>query len=146
MRKTLNDIVTRGKVNNRQRLLFDKPPQREAREKEGNWGWDSSYGPRPPVTMRLKNIDPPANAGDVDWKKEENQWMRSKSFRVMYVANYRNASSTERDIALRNQLVSGYWHETITKGRVLTPRQTADGYHNPDGLNLRYYNNCSSQK
>ncbi len=140
MKTTLNKFINPSVVNNRSKLLFDKPSQAAARTKEGNWGWDSSYGPRPPVTYRLKNAVPPERAGDVDWKKEENQWIRRPEFRKLYVDNYRNASSTERDIALRNQLVSGYWHETITKGRVLTPRQTADGYYNPDGLNLNLYN------
>lgn len=128
-------------ANDRRKLLYDKPSQREAREKLGNWGWYSDYGPRPPTTAPIFRKTVPQGAGDVDWKKEENQWLRSPEFRKMHVANYRNAHSTERDIALRNQLVAGYWHETITKGRVLHARKTADGQYNPDGLNLNLY--CS---
>lgn len=126
-------------ANDRRKLLYDKPSQREAREKLGNWGWDSAYGPRPPTTSRAFRKTVPEGAGDVDWKKEENQWLRSPEFREMHVANYRNAHSTESDFACRTQLVGGYWQETITKGRVLQARQTADGQYNPNGLNLNLY-------
>lgn len=136
---TLNKAKLYTDANNRRKLLFEKTPQRERNKEAGNWGWNSAYGPKPPTTRPLFAQTVPERAGDVDWNKEENLWLRTPEFRKLHVANYRNAHSTERQIELRNQLTAGYWQETITKGRVLNTQEVADGVHNPDGLNLADY-------
>lgn len=125
-------------ANNRSRLLFDKTPRHEANREVGNWKWDQQ-NTKPWVTHQYFKEPTPVLAGVADWSHEGNQWMRMPGFRRCYVDNYRNALSTEHDFALRNQLVAGYWDETITKGRVLTQTTTADGAYNPNGLNLYLY-------
>jgi hypothetical protein len=126
--------------NNRSNLLYN--PERLWTEnlKIGNWAWGKPGIPTPTGKKPYFRKPTPHLAGIIDWTHEGNQWLRSPEYREMYVQTYRNAWSTELAQATRNQLVPGYWHETITKGRVLTQEIKSDGVYNPDGPNLYRYN------
>jgi hypothetical protein len=125
--------------NDRTDLLFN--PMRLWKEniKLGNWAWGRPSIPTPSGTKAYYREPTPALAGLTDWYAEGNQWLRSPEYRDMYVAQYRSAWSGELAQAVRTQLVPGFWHETITKGRVLTQEIKADGRYNPNGPNLFRY-------
>lgn len=108
-------------------------------KKAGNWPWGRPAIPSPSGTKPYFIKPTPIGSGWVDWSHEGNQWLRSQDFRARYVDNYRNAWSTESYFATLSQLVPGFHHETITKGRVLQQENRADGMHNPNGVNLYEY-------
>lgn len=139
MKKRMLDGNKNIADNNRSKLLFS--PERIWKEniKLGNWAWGRPAIPSPVGTKAYFRKPPPREAGYTDWSLEGNQWLRSKEYRDLYVKTYRNAWSTELAYATRNQLVPGFWHETITKGRVLQQECHADGRYNPDGPNLYKY-------
>lgn len=123
--------------NNRSNLLFNPSRLRAENILAGNWGW-ARPPIRPPAGTKPYWKKPvPEGAGSVDWYLEGNQWLRGPDFRKMYVENYRNAYSTELAQATRRELVPGFWHERITKGRVLTHQDDkANGSYNENGVNL----------
>lgn len=125
--------------NNRTKLLFE--PKRLWQENilAGNWPWGRPAIPVPSGTKAYYRKPTPIGSGWVDWDNEGNQWLRGPEYRDLYVKTYRNAWSTELAQATRNQLVPGYWKETITKGRVLTQEIRSDGKYNPNGPNLYQY-------
>lgn len=125
--------------NDRTNLLF-KPENLWAKNLlAGNWPWGRPAVSAPSGTKTYWRKPTPEGSGWVDWSHEGNQWLRGPEFRENYVKNYRNAYSTELAQATRNQLVPGFWHETITKGRVLSQENRADGTYNPNGPNLYSY-------
>jgi hypothetical protein len=145
--KTKNSMLERRNLgenkntadNNRSDLLYN--PQRLWKEnvKAGNWPWGRPALSAPSGTKAYFKKPTPELAGVVDWSHESNQWMRGPEFRDSYVRAWQNAWSTERAFATRNQLVPGFWQETITKGRVLTQENRSDGRYNANGVNLYRY-------
>lgn len=125
--------------NDRTSLLFDPSKAWARNVLAGNWAWGRPGVQTPSGTKPYWRKPTPEGSGWVDWSAEGNQWLRGPEYRTMYVGNYRNAYSTELQQALRTQLVPGYQHETITKGRVLTQEIKADGVYNPNGPNLYRY-------
>lgn len=125
--------------NNRQSLLFDPKRLRDLNTKLGNWPWGRPAIPVPSGTKTYYREPTPQLAGLTDWYAEGNQFLRSPEFRKSYVDRWQNAYSTELSQATRTQLVPGFWQETITKGRVLTHENRADGKYNPNGVNLYQY-------
>lgn len=125
--------------NDRTNLLFN--PSRLWKENigVGNWPWPSETIKAPSGTKPYFHRPTPHGAGWIDWSLEGNQWLHSPEFRKKYVATFREAWSTELAQAVRTQLVPGYQHETITKGRVLQQECRADGVYNPNGVNLYAY-------
>lgn len=124
--------------NDRGKLLFDPQEHYDRNEKMGKVKWDG-MNVKPPATLSWWKKPTPIGSDVADFTHEGNQWLRSPEFRKIYVDNYRNAWSTESDFALRNQLVTGYQKETITKGKTLQHISKADGKYNPHGINLYRY-------
>ena len=127
--------------NNRTDLLYNPKRLWDLNAKIGNWAWGRPALPVPSGTKAYYRKPLPYGAGWTDWSAEGNQWLRGPEYRDLYVNQYRTAWSTELAQATRNQLVPGFWHETITKGRVLTQEIKADGVYNPNGPNLYRYSN-----
>lgn len=125
-------------ANNRSSLLFDPQKYYAKNVAMGNPKWDGKTV-KPPATTTWFKKPTPKGSDVADFSHEGNQWLRTPEFRKLYVENYRNAMSAERDFAVRNQLVSGYQKENITKGRVLQHISRADGRYNPDGINLHHW-------
>jgi len=125
--------------NDRTNLLFNPARLWELNASLGNWKWSRPAIPSPSGTKAYYRKPTPHLAGLTDWYAEGNQWLRSPEFREMYVKQWQNAWSGELSHATRNQLVPGFWHETITKGRVLTQEIKSNGVYNPNGPNLYRY-------
>lgn len=142
-RKTLTQLRLEGNKNtydnNRQASIFDPKKYWSDNLKLGNWAWGRPAIPTPSGTKAYYREPTPQLAGLTDWMAEGNQWLRSPEFRNLYVQQWQNAWSTENSQAVRTQLVPGFWHETITKGRVLFQENKADGKYNPNGVNLFAY-------
>ena len=135
---TLEKTLEKQKVaNDRGTLFFNKPKFYAENIKLGNVKWDNNA--KPPNTTPYVLKANPRGIEWVDWSAKGNEWLSSPEFRKKYVDNYRNAMSTETDHAIRTQLVGGFWHETITKGRTLQQTSRSDGVYNPDGPNLYLY-------
>lgn len=146
-RKKRNSILDRQNLdgnkntanNNRSELLYNPNRLWKENVKIGNWPWGRPALPAPSATKAYFRKPTPGLAGLIDWSHELNQWMRGPEFRDSYVKTWQNAWSTENSFATRTQLVPGFWHETITKGRVLTQENRADGRYNANGVNLYRY-------
>lgn len=125
--------------NDRTKLMFSPARAWKDNLKLGNWPWGRPAQKGPSGTRPWWKKPTPLGSGWVDWSHEGNQFLRGPEFREAYVNQWRRAWTTELQQATRTQLVPGFWHETITKGRVLTQTNKADGTYNPDGVNLYRY-------
>lgn len=124
-----NDLTT---------LLYNTKVSQDRNTKAGNWGW--GRGPQQaPTTLAFFRQPTPILSDAVEWGHEGSQWFRTPEYRELYTKNYRNAWSAESAHAVRTQLVSGFWKESITKGRTLITTTKSDGRYNPDGANLYKY-------
>ena len=116
-------------------LLYNPSRLWKENLKVGNWAYSTPVH-KPPTTGFYFKKPTPELSGTVDWYHEGSQLFRTRDFRDQYVDNYRNAWSTETAQATRTQLVDGFQHEIITKGRTLTQQSRATGTWNPHGPNL----------
>lgn len=136
--KTLAAEKSAELYNDRTRFIFEPSRFWEINRLVGNWPWGSN-NTRPPTTYANYVQPPPVDAGTIDWSDPHSQLFRTPEFRKMYVDQYRTVYGTELSQAVRNQLVPGFWHETITKGRVMNQTSASNGVYNPDGPNLYRY-------
>lgn len=103
---------------NRTKLLYDPPTSWARNIAAGNWPYSTPLA-RPPTAYTHVNYSPAFLAGAVDWLQEGSRFLDSPEYKAQFAANYKNAYSTETQVALDNQLVDGYWDEIITKGDAL---------------------------
>lgn len=130
------DVV--NSLNDRQGLLFDMKRGWDRAKELGAWPWGHQY--KAPTTEIWEVLSMPKNAELVDWDSPMDWTMRQEGKRRNFVANYKEAYSTELAHAFQSsQLVYGVWHETITKGPIAQQTSRSDGIYDPTGFNLYEY-------
>lgn len=133
------DGVTLDKFNNRSELLFDMKSYWSRAKELGALPWGQGTMAQAPTTTRFHKPGPPKLAEIIGWDEPMLFDMRSPDKQKRFRENYQMAYSTELAHCVRNQLVPGFWHETITKGPILQQTNTSDGKFNTAGINLYQY-------